>query len=214
MTSNTKPGKLLSILLILALALMLASCGAKKEKEKKADPADEQATEEVVEEEEEEETEDTEEAEESAAEVVKVIDEIDTDDTDFKSLQIESITLYDDGTVAIVPNEDLLRNAETNDEIRDGAMHPFDDSGEVEDIFLVRYGSEGYRTIICLMEDGTLSAMSAKELIEDRIAIIWDNLTGRDTYVSIEDRLEEDTWYVYGITEDGEEIDLDFSLDF
>ena len=66
------------------------------------------------------------------------------------------------------------------------------------------------------MDDGSLSAMSAKELINDHITIVWDNLTGRDTYVSVEDRLSEDeeSYLVYGITEDGEEIDLDFSLDF
>ena len=61
-----------------------------------------------------------------------------------------------------------------------------------------------------------LSAMSAKELIEDHITVIWDNLTGRDTYVSVEERLSEDgdAFGVVGITEEGEEIDLDFSLDF
>ena len=112
--------------------------------------------------------------------------------------------------------EDLLKNAETNNELVDGAIYPFEDSGKVKDVFLVRFGNGGCRTIICLMDDGSLSAMSAKELIEDHITVIWDNLTGRDTYVSVEERKSEDgdSFGVVGITEDEEEIDLDFSLDF
>ena len=83
-------------------------------------------------------------------------------------------------------------------------------------MYLVRYGNGGYRTIICLMDDGSLSALSANELIKDHITVVWDKLTGRDTYVSVEERLseDEDAYGVVGITEDGEEIDLDFSLDF
>ena len=131
-------------------------------------------------------------------------------------LQIESITLLEDGTLRIIPVDDLLKNAETNNELVDGAIYPFADSGKVKDVYLVRFGNGGYRTIICLMDDGSLSAMSANELINDHITVIWDNLTGRDTYVSVEERLSEDgdAYGVVGITEDGEEIDLDFSLDF
>ena len=84
----------------------------------------------------------------------------------------------------------------------------------MKDVYLVRFGNAGYRTVICLMEDGTLSALSAKELIEDHITVVWDNLTGRDTYVSVEQTEDEDAFGVLGITEDDEEIELDFSLDF
>ena len=148
--------------------------------------------------------------------IMGIIEEIDTEDMNDLPLQIESITLFEDGTLRIVPVEDLMKNAETNNELVDGAIYPFEDSGKVKDVFLVRFGNGGYRTIICLMDDGSLSAMSAKELIEDHITVIWDNLTGRDTYVSVEERkaADGDSFGVVGITEDGEEIDLDFSLDF
>ena len=194
MTQKKRSLGLLSILLIMALAVMLAACGTTE--------PDVEIEEETV--------------EEPAVGVVKVIDEIDTEDMKDIPLQIESITLFEDGTLRIVPLEDLLKNAETNNEVVDGAIFPFADSGKVKDVYLVRYGDEGYRTIICLMDDGSLSAMSAKELINDHITVIWDNLTGRDTYVSIEDRQSDDegSYSVVGITEDDEEIDLDFSLDF
>lgn len=186
-------------MLMLALTVTFAACGAKAGGGEEAEPVPE---EEVV--------------EEPAVEVVKVIDEIDTEDMNDLPLQIESITLFEDGSLRIVPVDDLLKNAETNDEIVDGAIYPFADSGKVKDVFLVRFGNGGYRTIICLMDDGSLSAMSANELINDHITVIWDNLTGRDTYVSVEEKQSEDgdSFGVVGITEEGEEIDLDFSLEF
>ena len=192
---------LLSLLLILALAMMLAACGAKTGDEPAGEEAPEQQ-EEVV--------------EEPAVEVVKAIDEVDNVETNDLPLQIESITLFEDGTLRIVPTDELLENAETNDELVDGAIYPFEESGKVKDVYLVRYGNGGYRTIICLMDDGSLSALSANELIKDHITVVWDNLTGRDTYVSVEERKseDEDSYRVVGITADGEEIDFDFSLDF
>lgn len=200
MTQKKRVLGLLSVLLILALAMTLNACKAKD-----ADTAEPEAEEPQ-----------TEVAAEPEVEVVKVIDEIDIEDAAERPLQIESITLFEDGKLRIVPTDDLLKNAETNDELVDGAIYPFDDSGKVKDVYLVRYGNGGYRTIICLMDDGSLSAMSANELIKDHITVVWDNLTGRDTYVSVEERKseDEDSYGVVGITEDGEEIDLDFSLDF
>ena len=203
MTQKKRALGLLSLLLILALAMMLAACGTKDGE----GSGEASGQEEVAEQEE---------AEEPAAEVVKAIDEVDNVETNDLPLQIESITLFDDGTLRIVPTDDLLKNAETNDELVDGAIYPFEESGKVKDVYLVRYGNGGYRTIICLMDDGSLSALSANELIKDHITVVWDNLTGRDTYVSVEERKseDEDSYGVVGITEDGEEIDLDFSLDF
>ena len=200
MTQKKRLLGLLTILLTLAVMMTLAGC--------KAEPAAEPEEEEVTEQEEV--------VDEPEVAVVKVIDEIDTEDMADAPLQIESITLFEDGTLRIVPLDDLLKNAETNKEVVDGAIYPFADSGKVKDVYLVRYGNGGYRTIICLMEDGSLSALSANELIKDHITVVWDNLTGRDTYVSVEERPseDEDAYGVVGITEDGEEIDLDFSLDF
>ena len=202
MTNKKSLLGLIALLLVLTLAVALTACAEKPE------PAQEEpATEETTQQEE----------EEPVQETVQFIDEIDTEGMSDLPLQIESISLFEDGTLRIVPTEDLLKNAETNNEIVDGAVYPFNDSGKVKEVYVVRFGNEGLRTIICLMEDGSLSAMSAKELINDHITVVWDNLTGRDTYVSVEERKsdEEDGGYkVVGITKEDEEIDLDFSLDF
>ena len=187
----------LSLMLIIAMVFMLTACGGKDgEAEETGEPTE---TEETVTE---------------TANVVKTLEEIDTEDMMDLPLQIKSITLFDDGTLAIVPVDDLLKNAETNNEVVDGAVYPFADSGEVKDFYLVRFGNGGFRTLICLMDDGTLSALSATELIDDHIFIVMDRLTGRDTYVNVKEVLYEDAFGVVGITEDDEEIDLDFSLNF
>jgi len=196
MSKRNRRKTLLSTLLIAAMMFMLAACGAKG--------GDAAGTDEP-----EEGTEATQEAE-----IVKSLDEIDTADMPDVPLQIESVTLYDDGTLRIVPTEDLLKNAETNNEVVDGAVFPFADSGEVKDFYLVRFGNGGYRTIICLMDDGSLSALSANELIQDHIFIVMDNLTGRDTYVDVKEVAGDDAFSVFGITEDNVEIELDFSLNF
>ena len=74
---------------MLTLTVMLAGCKAKTAEEPAAEEVPEQ--EEVAEE------------EEPAVEVVKVIDEIDTEDMVEPPLQIESITLFEDGSLRIVP---------------------------------------------------------------------------------------------------------------
>ena len=187
----------LSLMLIIAMVFMLTACGGKDgEAEETGEPTE---TEETVTE---------------TANVVKTLEEIDTEDMMDLPLQIKSITLFDDGTLAIVPVDDLLKNAETNNEVVDGVVYPFADSGEVKDFYLVRFGNGGFRTLICLMADGTLSALSATELIDDHIFIVMDRLTGRDTYVNVKEVLYDDAFGVVGITEDNEEIDLDFSLNF
>lgn len=153
-------------------------------------------------------------ADKETAAVVKTFDEIDTEGMDDEPLQLESITLYDDGSVKIVPLDKVKEIAETNDELKDGATYPFEEIGKVKDIYLVRFGNGGYRTLIALMDDGTLSALSAKDLIEEHILVVMPILTGRDTYVSVEQREKEDGFGVVGITDTDEEVELDFALDF
>lgn len=191
---------LMSAVLILSLALIVTACN------KSGDDNASEAQEEVQTEEKE--------SEETGPAVVHSITDIDTEDMNDQPLQIESVTLFDDGSVALVPMEDLKRNAESNNEIKDGAMHPFEDIGKVSQLYLVRFGNGGYRTLIALMDDGTLAALSAKELINDHIVVVMPNVTGRDNYKSVEQREDESAFSVVGITEDDEEIELDFSLDF
>lgn len=192
---------LILIMMMLALAVMLCACGNKDDGSDTADAAEGTETEEAVD-------------EEDGPAVVDSITEIDTEDMMDLPLQMESVTLFDDGSVRIVPLGDLKRNAESNDELVDDGMYPFADSGKVKKIYLVRFGNGGYRTIIALMEDGSLSALSANELITDHIAVVMDNVSGRDNFVSVRQEENEDAFGVTGITDEGDEVELDFSLNF
>jgi hypothetical protein len=193
---------LIIVAMIMALSFSLCACGKKDAEPEGAAYSDSQ------------ETEETSESDDDALKVVRSFDEIDVDCEPDEPLQIDSVTLYEDGTVRLVPLEDLKKNAEDNDELKDGAMYPFADAGKVKDIYLVRFGNGGYRTVIALMEDGTLSALSANELIKDHIAVVMPNMSGRDNFVSVEQRESEDAFGVVGITEDGDEVELDDVLDF
>jgi hypothetical protein len=183
---------MMTLLMIFAMTLGMSACKASSDKEEgdaKQEPA---AT-------------DTE-------KIVTSITDIDTEDMNDLPLEIESVTLFEDGSVRIVPTGDLKKN-EIKDDKTD-AIYPFREFGKAKEIYLVRFGNNGYRTVIALMDDGTLSALSARELIEDRIAVVMPNVSGRDNYVSVEEVKDEDSYKVIGKTDDGEEIELDFSLNF
>ena len=184
---------IITVLMISALAPGMSACKKTPEAEDKGSPAPAAA--------------DTE-------KIVTSITDIDTEDMQDLPLEIESVTLLEGGSVRIVPTGDLKKN-EIKDDKTD-SIYPFDEFGKVKDIYLVRFGNGGYRTVIALMEDGTLSALSAKELIEDHIAVVMPNVSGRDNYVSVEEIKDEDeeSFRVIGKTDDGEEIELDFSLNF
>ena len=96
---------ILALILALALAVCMGSCG-KKDAEETADTSADTQTEEAAEEK----------PAEELPEVVKTIEGVDENIGDREPLQIDTITLYADGSVAIVPLDDLRKN-----EIKDDA---------------------------------------------------------------------------------------------
>lgn len=185
---------ILALMMMLAVSICFASCGK-----------DEAETEEQIRDEM------TQEVEEGPA-VVKTIDGIDEDIGKRPPLEISQIVLYEDGTVEIVPVDDLKKN-EIKDEETTG-IFPFKDSGKVSDIAVVEYGDEGYRTILALLDDGTISAVNGRALVEDHIIAVMDNVSGRDNFVSVENIEQDGEIFIVGYTEDGEEVVLDYSLNF
>ena len=153
-----------------------------------------------------------EEAPAAAKEAVTVLDNIDEEDMFDLPLQIESITLYSDGSVGIVPTGDLLANAEAAGALTDGAIYPFKDSGKAKEIYVFWVGNAGYRTVICLMEDGTVSALQPAELVENHKAVAIDKLEGRNDFAAVLQDQDESAMGVLGVTVDGDEILLDGSM--
>jgi hypothetical protein len=178
----------------------MGSCG-KKDAEETADTSADTQTEEAAEEK----------PAEELPEVVKTIEGVDENIGDREPLQIDTITLYADGSVAIVPLDDLRKN-----EIKDDAeaVYPFEESGKVEDVAVADYGNGGYRTIVALMKDGTISVVNGRALVEDHIFAVIDNVANRDNFVEIQNIEEEDGHYIVGVTEDGNEVILDYAMSF
>ena len=195
---------LLALLLALALMMCMAACGGKDE-ESEEDISEDVQTEEQAD------GEESAEAETVKKEVVKTIEGVDEDLGPHMPLQIDSIILYDDGSVAVIPLEDLKKN-----EIKDDAdaVYPFEESGEVSDIYVMDYGNAGYRTIVALLKDGTISAVNGRALVEDHIFAVMDNVGNREGFTDVKNVQEEDAFGIIGISEDGSEVILDYSLNF
>ena len=200
MRMKTKYKMILALMLALVLMVCMGSCGRKDDGGAADTSADTQT----------EENADTAEDEEMP-EVVKTIEGVDEDLGPREPLQIDSITLYADGSVAIVPVDDLKKN-----EIKDDAqaVYPFKESGKVEDVAVADYGNGGYRTIVALMKDGTISVVNGRALVEDHIFAVIDNVANRDTFVEIQNVEQEDGYYIVGVTEDGNEVILDYAMSF
>lgn len=186
--------RIIAVIVTLLMMLSMTACGNKEAEEEVEE--DEVIIQEV----------------EQGPEVVKSIDGIDTEDDKNVPMQIESITLFEDGTVLVVPTDDLKKNEMKDDEDAPG-IYPFADSGKVKDVFVVNYGNGGYRTIIALLEDGTISAVNGNALIQDHIIAVMNTVAGRENFVSIENIMDESAYGIIGHTEDGEDVVLDYSLD-
>lgn len=187
---------ILAMLMVLTLSVCMTACGDKN------DAGEENSDQQTAEEQKDA---------GSMPDVVATIDGIDDDLSLYLPMQIQSITLFEDGSVAIVPIEDLKKN-----EIKDDseAIYPFEESGKAKEVYVVPYGNGGYRTVMALMEDGTISAINGNALIEDHIIAVMDGVAGRDNFTAVEEREDDSGHYIVGITDDGQEVDLDFSLNF
>ncbi len=116
-------------------------------------------------------------------------------------MQIKSVTLYEDGTVAFALSEDLADRYGDNVKICENAV--FAES------FV--YGNGGWNTIIMLMEDGTVSAINADKLYMDREIQLITNLGNLKEIVSVDNELTDDgfAWQIIARDYDGNEYALD-----
>lgn len=124
-------------------------------------------------------------------------------------MEIESVELLKDGSVILVPTGSLKKNELGDSEAT--SLMPFADSGDVKvkEIYLLSIGNGGYRTIVALMDDGTISAINPRALIEDHIIAVKDRLGGRDSFIGVEQAEDEYAFGIIGKTEEGDEVVLD-----
>ena len=100
-------------------------------------------------------------------------------------MQIESITLYKDGSIEVVPTDDLKKNELADSKAT--SLAPFAESGKAKEIYLCRVGNDGYRVVLALMDDGTISAVNTLSLFKDHIFVVMDRVAGRDNFVGVEE---------------------------
>ena len=130
--------------------------------------------------------------------IIKEISNIDKDLTHELPLGIDSVKLMSSGKVILVvtsnnntPNEELTVSI------------------NVKNIYILPFGNGGYRSIIFLKNDGTVSIVNAEALIKDKKIEVLDNVGGYTNVVSIEQEKDIDGSLINVVLESGEKYLLD-----
>ena len=129
--------------------------------------------------------------------VIKEIKDIDTNLGYNLPLGVDSVKLMSSGKVILVTTNENLPAEELTVGIN------------VKDIYILPFGNGGYRSIIFLKNDGTVSAVNASALIENKKIEIMDNLGEYTNIVDINGQKEPDGFLITAITDTGEKLILD-----
>ncbi len=129
--------------------------------------------------------------------VIKEIADIDTNLNHELPLGIESVKLMSSGKVILV-----TKNENTpNEELTVGV--------NVKNIYIFPFGNGGYRSILFLKNDGTVSALNASALIENQKIEIMDNIGNYNNIEEIESVKGTDASLIRAKTTSGEQVILD-----
>lgn len=112
-------------------------------------------------------------------------------------LGIDSIKLMKNGKVTITPND---KN------IAEGKITVISD---VKDMYIFTYGNGGYRTILFIKNDGSISAINTTSLIENKKIEILNNLGNYTNIVSIKQEKDQEGMLINAIDKSGKEYMLD-----
>ena len=112
-------------------------------------------------------------------------------------LGIDSIKLMKSGKVILVTSSDKITEEETTVSLG------------VKEVYIYIFGNGGYRSVIFLKNDGTVSALNSSALIENNQIEVMDNLGGFTNVSYIKQVKTSDAFAVYVVLETGEEFMLD-----
>lgn len=127
------------------------------------------------------------------------IDDIDDDESWFVPLGIDEILLYEDGDLTM----------ELDDALEDALGEYVFVAEDVREVYLLPFGNGGYRTIVFIKEDGTVSAVNMTKLLTGQELEVMDRLGGYQDVVSIEGRQDPDAMLVEAVMENGDRYLLD-----
>lgn len=129
--------------------------------------------------------------------IVKELKDIDTNLGHNLPLGIDSVKLMSSGKAILATNNENLPTEELTVSLN------------VKDIYILPFGNGGYRSIIFLKNDGTVSIVNASALIENKKIEVIDNVGEYTNIVRIEQQKETDGFLINAITESGEKLLLD-----
>ncbi len=129
--------------------------------------------------------------------VIKEITDIDTNLNHELPLGIDSVKLMSSGKAIVVTNNENTPNEELTVGIN------------VKNIYMFPFGNGGYRSIMFLKNDGTVSALNASVLIENQKIEIMDNIGNYNNIEDIESVQGSDASFIRAKTTSGEKIILD-----
>ena len=129
--------------------------------------------------------------------VVKEIKDIDTDLDHYLPLGIDSVKLMSSGKVILVTNDEKTSHEELTVSLN------------VKDVYIYPFGNGGYRSILFLKNDGTVSIVNASELIQNKKIQVIDNVGNYNNVVAIESVKDSDASLIKVVLESGEKHILD-----
>lgn len=112
-------------------------------------------------------------------------------------LGIDSIKLMKSGKVILVTSNDTISKEETTISLN------------VKDIYIFTFGNGGYRSVLLLKNDGTVSALNSSTLIENKQIEIIDNLGNLTNVTYIKQEKDMESRLIYAVLENGKEEMLD-----
>ncbi len=130
-------------------------------------------------------------------EVKKESNDIDTNLGYNLPLGIDTVKLMSSGKVIFVPND------------RSIGMGDLTVANDVRDIYIFTFGNGGYRSILFVKNDNTVSAVNASSLIENKRIEVLDNLGGYTNVEYLESQADDYASSINVVLDNGEKHSLD-----
>lgn len=131
--------------------------------------------------------------------VKKEISDVDENTEPYLELGIDEIKLMEDGTLML----------EADGALEDAVGEDVTIANDVADVFVVPFGNGGFRSVIFIREDGSVSALSAEALINNHSIEVMDNLGGLTDVKTIEGMQDVDAFGVNAVLNSGDTVMLD-----
>ena len=105
--------------------------------------------------------------------------------------------------------EDGTLILETDGELEKAAGEEITIASDATDVFVLPFGNGGFRSVIFLREDGSVSALNTSSLINDHNIDVMDQLGGYTDVKTLESAQDEDAFGINAVMNSGDKFPLD-----